>query len=103
MFLSRMFNQAALLFLLSATATVHSFPGGAPANACTDIYPVGHPGDSQDLDTSPFQLNISDFDETYGGEFYYVPGGNYTCEIELPCKADAKFILSLCIKHTLLL
>ena len=72
---------SAVLVLLSIVATVHCYSTGAPAAACADIYPVGHSGTSQDLSTNPFQLSLSDFDETYGGEFYYVPGQQYTCEL----------------------
>ena len=71
--------QCALLLLLSV-GTVHCRSTGAPASACDDIYPVGHNGSSQDLSTNPYQLSLSDFDETNGGEFYYVPGQQYSCE-----------------------
>ena len=76
----RMQVQHAALFLLSVVATVHCYSSGAPAAACTDIYPVGHPGTSQDLSTNPFQLSLSDFDETHGGEFYYIAGKQYSCK-----------------------
>ena len=69
-----------VLFLVSVVVGVQCNSTGAPAAACADIYPVGHSGTSQDLRTNPFQLSLSDFDETYGGEFYYVPGQQYTCE-----------------------
>ena len=69
----------AVLFL-SAVSTVHCYSTGAPAAACTKIYPEGHSGPSQDLSTNPFQLSLSDFDETHGGEFYYVPGQQYSRE-----------------------
>ena len=78
----RMKAQAALLLLLSAAVAVHCYSTGAPSQACTDIYPEGHTGPSLDCSTSPFQLSLSDFDETYGGEFYYVPQESYTCEYQ---------------------
>ena len=74
------FRQSVLFFLLSVVVVVHCYPTGAPASACTDIYPVNHMGPSQDLSTNPFTLSLSDFDKTYGGEIYYVPGQQYTCE-----------------------
>ena len=77
---SKMPVQCALLLLLSAVGTVHCFGTGAPSAACADIYPVGHAGPSQNLSTNPYQLSLSDFDETNGGEFYYVPGQQYSCE-----------------------
>ena len=71
-----------VLFLLLSVVVVgvQCYPTGAPASACTDIYPVNHTGPSQDLSTNPFTLSLSDFDKTYGGEIYYVPGQQYTCE-----------------------
>ena len=57
------------------------YPTGAPAEACADIYPVGLSGSSLDLSTNPFQLSLSDFDESYGGDLNYVPGEQYTCEL----------------------
>lgn len=69
-----------VLCLISVVVTAHCYPTGAPAAACPAIYPVGHSGPSQDLSTNPFQLSLSDFDETYGGEFYYVAGQQYNCE-----------------------
>ena len=79
---SRMQVQCALLLLLSAVGTVHCRSTGAPASACANIAPdpVLHAGSSQDLSTNPYQLSLSDFDETNGGEFYYVPGQQYSCE-----------------------
>ena len=72
--------QLAVLFLLSVVAAVHCYSFGAPEAACTNIYPEGHSGTSQNLSTSPFQLSISDFDQSNEGEIFYVPGGEYTCE-----------------------
>lgn len=70
-----------LIFLLSLVLSVaHCYPPGAGPEACTDIYTEGQSGTSQDLDTNPFQLSLSDFD-SYGGEFFYVPGVRYTCEL----------------------
>ena len=79
---SRMQVQCALLLLLSAVGTVHCRSTGAPVEACANIYPdpVLHAGFSQDLSTNPYQLSLSDFDETNGREFYYVPGQQYSCE-----------------------
>ena len=73
-----MWMHHAVILLLSVVATVNCRSSGAPAAACTDIYPEGHPGTS--LDTNPFQLSLSDFDKSYGGEIFYVPGEQYTCE-----------------------
>ncbi|CAI8037838.1 Protein eyes shut [Geodia barretti] len=72
--------RLSMLFLLLVIVVVgvHCYSTGAPASACSDIYPVGHLGTSQDLSTNPFQLSLSDFDQTYGGEIYYVPGQDYT-------------------------
>ena len=69
-----------VILLLSVVAAVNCHSSGAPAAACTNIYPEGHNGTSQDLDTNPFQLSLSDFDESYGGEIFYVAGEQYTCE-----------------------
>ena len=69
-----------VLLLLSVVVAVHCYSTGAPAGACTDIYPVGHSGTSQDLSTNPFTLSLPDFDQSYGGELFYVPGQQYTCE-----------------------
>ena len=72
--------QWSVCLLLSLVVGIQCYSTGAPASACSDIYPVGHLGTSQDLSTNPFQLSLSDFDQTYGGEIYYVPGQDYTCE-----------------------
>ena len=73
------FRLTAVLLLLSVVAAVHCYSTGAPATACTNIYPEGHSGTSQDLSTSPFQLSLSDFDQSNGGEIFYVPGEEYAC------------------------
>ncbi|CAI8039689.1 Reelin domain-containing protein 1 [Geodia barretti] len=70
--------QWSVCLLLSLVVGIQCYSTGAPASACSDIYPVGHLGTSQDLSTNPFQLSLSDFDQTYGGEIYYVPGQDYT-------------------------
>ena len=71
-----------ILLALLAPATVHAFPTGAPAEACVDIYPVGHAETavSQDLGNNPFQIDLSHMDHSHGGSVYYVPGRAYTCE-----------------------
>ena len=66
--------------VLSVIAVVNCFSTGAPTAACDHIYPEGHNGDSLDLTTNPFQLSLSDFNESYGGDIYYVPGKQYNCE-----------------------
>ena len=71
--------QVILLLLLSVVVTVHCYPSGAPSQACSDIYPM-HSGPSQDLSTNPFQLSLSDYDETNGGEYYYIPGKQYSSQ-----------------------
>ena len=47
---------------------------GAPSAACPRIFPEGHGVQSQDLDTSPYTLDISAFDGSY------TPGETYTCK-----------------------
>ena len=72
--------SVAVFQALSLVSVVFCYPTGVPAEACADIYPVGLSGSSLDLSTNPFQLSLSDFDESYGGDLYYVPGEQYTCE-----------------------
>ena len=72
--------EAALLLLLAGTVTVNGFAAGPPIQACNDIYPVGHLGPSLDLSTNPFQLSLSEFDQSYAGELFYIPGQQYQCE-----------------------
>lgn len=52
---------------------VYARSGGAPAEACARIFPVGHGVASQPLEDSPFSLNISSFDGDY------TPGETYKC------------------------
>ena len=72
--------EAALLLLLAGAVTVNGFTGGPPLQACNDIYPVGHSGSSQSLSSSPFQLSLPEFDQSYAGELFYIPGQQYQCE-----------------------
>ena len=58
----------------------HAYPSGAPEEACSNIYPSGHGGMSQDLQENPFALNFTMFDEI-GGTIYYVPEATYTSEL----------------------
>ena len=53
---------------------VRAFPSGAPASACTRIFPVGHGSTSQSLDDVPFDLNLTSFDGDY------TPGETYRCK-----------------------
>ena len=78
--LSRMQTEFTALCLLSVIAVVNCFSTGAPTSACVNIYPEGHSGESLDLTTNPFNLSLSNFDESYGGEIYYVPGEQYSCK-----------------------
>ena len=50
-----------------------ALPSGAPSSACATIAPIFHAGSSQDLNSSPYTLNISALS---GG---YVPGNTYMC------------------------
>lgn len=54
-------------------------PSGAPAEACTHVYP-SHGGTSQDIRDNPFYLNMTEFDEI-GGTFYYLPETTYGSEL----------------------
>ena len=69
--------QLSLLFL-----QVQGLPSGAPAQACSAIYPVGHGGSSQGLQNNPFSLDMAVFDEL-GGTIYYVPEATYEGETTL--------------------
>ena len=69
-----------IVWLLSVLfLRAHAYPSGAPAEACSNIYPSGHGGMSQDLQENPFALNLTDFDEI-GGSVYYVPETTYNSE-----------------------
>ena len=50
-----------------------ALPFGAPAGACNRIFPEGHGGASQDLGSSPYNLNISVLSDGYR------PGETYMC------------------------
>ena len=69
--------QLSLLFL-----QVQGLPSGAPAQACSAIYPVGHGGSSQGLQNNPFSLDMAVFDKL-GGTIYYVPEATYESETTL--------------------
>jgi len=70
------------LNLLLLITLVGTNPTGAPAEACTNIYPVGHAeiAASQDLRSNPFHLDLSDLDRSNGGTLYYIPQRTYTGE-----------------------
>ena len=72
------------LNLLLLVKLVGAHPTGAPAEACTNIYPVGHAeiAASQDLRSNPFQLDLLDLDHSHGGTPYYIPQRTYTGESE---------------------
>ena len=64
--------------LLACIATaVRASSTGAPAAACARIYPEGHNGTSEDLQSSPFVLDISPLYNQLGN-IYYTPGYTYT-------------------------
>lgn len=57
-------------------APVFSYPKGAPAQACVNIYPAGHINVTRDLNhTGEAWLNLDSFK---GGS--YIPGNKYTCK-----------------------
>ena len=65
------------LFVLQA----QSMPSGAPIEACSNVYPTGHGGISQDLQQNPFSLHISAVFDVLGGTLYYVPEQTYESEL----------------------
>lgn len=69
-----------LLHMSLLVLQVHSMPSGAPAEACSHVYPNGHGGTSQDIRDSPFYLNMGEFDEL-GGTLYYVPETTYGSQL----------------------
>ena len=71
-----------LMIVLALFERSQSYSTGAPAEACNNIYPIGHANDteSQDLSSNPFHLDFSDLDHSYGGSVYFVPGQSYTCK-----------------------
>ena len=69
-------------------------PNGAPAEACSDIYPSGHGGSSQDLQENPFSLDLTALDEL-GGTLYYVPEETYEREMTCYCNLSEVEIMRL--------
>eukprot|EP00731_Ephydatia_muelleri_P011148 Em0006g42a len=70
------YRWLAACILLSIATTVRAYSTGVPAAACTRIYPEGHNGTSQNLQSSPFVLDISQFYNQLGN-LYYTPGYTY--------------------------
>ena len=48
--------------------------------ACSNVYPTGHGGISQELQQNPFSLNLAIFD-VLGETLYYVPEQTYESEL----------------------
>ena len=48
--------------------------------ACSNVYPTGHGGISQELQQNPFFLNLAIFD-VLGETLYYVPEQTYESEL----------------------
>ena len=66
-----------VLHLSLLVVLARGMSSGAPAAACSDIYPTGHGGGgSQDLQTNPYSLDLTEFNEL-GGTLYYVPEQTY--------------------------
>ncbi|KAL5500804.1 hypothetical protein EMCRGX_G012409 [Ephydatia muelleri] len=70
------YRWLAACILLSIATTVRAYSTGVPAAACTRIYPEGHNGTSQNLQSSPYVLDISQFYNQLGN-LYYTPGYSY--------------------------
>ena len=84
-----------LLQLSLLVLQVRGMPSGAPAEACSDVYPTGHGGASQDLQENPFSLDLTVLDEL-GGTLYYVPGETYESEMTFHynnCESACKWVL----------
>ena len=73
MLLLRIIQLSLLAVVVQGNAT------GAPLAACADVHPTGHTGSSQDLQTNPYSLNLTSFDEL-GGTLYYLPDRTYESE-----------------------
>ena len=82
---------AVAVFLLAAAVQVYALPGGAPAAACINIFPVGHSpaasanpvnqvANPTDITATPYQLSLQGFryyiDMQTPGYRYY-PGVQY--------------------------
>ena len=65
--------------LLSIATTLRA---GVPAAACTNMYLEDYNGTSQNLQSSPFVLDISQFYNQLGN-LYYTPGYTYTRELAM--------------------
>lgn len=81
-----------LLQLFLLVLQVRGMPNGAPAEACSDIYPSGHGGSSQDLQENPFSLDLNVLNEL-GGTLYYVPEETYESEMTCYCNLQMDLLL----------
>ena len=73
-----------VLLLFAATLEVSCLPGGAPAEACTNVAPnpTAHGAQSQPMNTLPYMLGNFDtvFATETDGQLGYVPGMTYQCK-----------------------
>ncbi len=72
------FVNIVAVFAVAANA----LPEGAPAEACAEIFPVGHSditNEANDPMDSPVVLDLSAF-RTENGTSYYYPGWEYASE-----------------------
>ena len=68
-------NLASAFFLATAlVVAVHGHPHGAPSGACNSIYPQHEDAVSENIEASPFELDISELLNNGG----YEPGKEYT-------------------------
>ena len=69
-------------------APVFSYPDGAPAQACVNIYPAGHINVTRDLNhTGEAWLNLDSFK---GGS--YIPGNKYTFTLQCTEQFDGMLV-----------
>ncbi len=66
-----------VLVLLALVAKSLCLPGGAPTSACSNLTP-SHGASSQDGETNPYVLNLTDFPRDSAENYFYVPGVTYT-------------------------
>ena len=73
-----------LTILVLAAPLVQPFPNGAPSQACVDLQPQhGAPGGSQPPDNSPYELDVSLFEDIrvenhlVARTFSYTPGRSH--------------------------
>ena len=92
------YRWLAACILLSIATTVRAYSTGVPAAACTRIYPEGHNGTSQNLQSSPYVLDISQFYNQLGN-LYYTPGYSYKGKYSILVNAEqcAIDLLSNCM------